>query len=59
MSFWQRLLVLVATVLVISLLFSVLWQWLFNFTVPGYVTGVVGGLAAVPVWDALKRAKPK
>lgn len=57
MSFWQRLLFLLAAVLAVSLLFSLLWQQLFNFALPAYVVGLVGGLTAVPVWDTLKRTK--
>jgi uncharacterized BrkB/YihY/UPF0761 family membrane protein len=59
MTFWQRLLALLVAVLVISLLFNMLWRWAFDFTPPAYVAGMVGGLIAVPVWDALKRIKPK
>ena len=59
MPFWQRILILLAAVLIISFLFNLLWHWLFNFMLPGYVIGVVGGLTAVPVWDALKRIKPR
>lgn len=59
MSFWQRFLVLLAAVLVVSLVFNLLWQQLFNFALPAYVIGVVGGLTAVPVWDTLKRAGRK
>ena len=55
MTFWQRLLALLLSVLAISLLFSMLWHRLFNFALPDYVAGMVGGLAAVLVWDALKR----
>jgi hypothetical protein len=59
MNFWQRVLALLVAVLVISLLFNMLWHWLFNFALPAYVSGLVGGMTAVPVWDALKRIKPK
>lgn len=59
MPFWQRILVLLVAVVVISFLFNLLWHSLFNFALPEYVTGVVGGLTAVPVWDGLKRIKPK
>jgi hypothetical protein len=59
MSFWQRFLALLAAVVVISLAVNLLWNWIFNFGLPPYISGVVGGLTAVPVWDALKRIKPK
>lgn len=58
MSFWQRFLILLVAVVLISLLINLLWNWIFNFGLPPYVSGVVGGLTAVPVWDVLKRIKP-
>ena len=59
MPFWQRTLVLVAAVIGVSVIFSVIWHTLFGFDLPGYIYGVVGGLTAVPLWDILKRAKPR
>jgi hypothetical protein len=34
-------------------------HYVFGFVLPAYVTGVIGGLTAVPLWDLLKRIKPK
>ena len=59
MPFWQRSLVLLAAVIAVSAIFSIIWHSLFGFSLPGYVSGVVGGLTAVPLWDMLKRIKPK
>ena len=59
MPFWQRLLILLIAIFAVSFLVDLLWQTLFGFALPTYVTGVVGGLTAVPVWDLLKRIKPK
>ena len=59
MPFWQRLLILLIAILAVSFLFDLLWQNLFGFSLPTYVTGVIGGLTAVPVWDLLKRIKAK
>ena len=59
MPFWQRSLVLVVAMLAISYVFGLIWQSVFGFNLPGYVSGVVGGLTAVPLWDLLKKAKPK
>ena len=59
MPFWQRLLILLIAILAVSFLVGLLWQNLFGFALPTYVTGVIGGLTAVPVWDLLKRIKPK
>lgn len=59
MPFWQRLLVLLIAILIVSFLFNQIWQYLVGFVLPSYVTGVIGGLTAVPLWDLLKRIKPK
>jgi hypothetical protein len=59
MVFWQRSLVLVAAIIAVSFIFGMIWQSLFNFSLPGYVSGVIGGLTAVPIWDFLKKFKPK
>jgi hypothetical protein len=37
---------------------SLLWALVFSFPLPSYVAGAIGGLAALPVWDFLKRIRP-
>jgi hypothetical protein len=56
---WQRLLITVAGMLVASYLVGLLWEGIFAFPVPSYVSGIVGGLAALPLWELLKRFRPK
>jgi ABC-type sugar transport system permease subunit len=55
MPLWQRLLITVATMLVTSFVAGLLWRWLFNTDIPSYLSGVVGGVSAVPIWELLKR----
>ena len=55
MPLWQRFLITVATMLVTSFIAGLLWRWLFNTDIPGYLSGVVGGVTALPVWELLKR----
>ena len=55
MPFWQRLLITLATMLVTSFLAGLLWRWLFNADIPSYLSGIVGGVTAVPVCELLKR----
>ena len=57
MPFWQRALILLAAMIVVSAAFGYVWFSVFNFRLPGYASGVVGGLTAVPVWEFLKRFK--
>ena len=59
MPFWQRSLVLLAAMMIVSFVFGMIWQSLFGFNLPSYASGVIGGLTAVPLWDLLKRIKPK
>jgi len=59
MPFWQRSLILLVSILAISFLVGLLWNSFFGFNLPSYVSGVIGGLTAVPLWDLLKRIKPK
>ena len=55
---WQRLLVTVAVMLITSYIVGLVWTALLNAAFPNYLAGLVGGLAALPVWDFLKRIRP-
>jgi hypothetical protein len=55
---WQRLLITIGAMLLASWVVGLIWQALFNFDLPSYGAGLVGGLAALPVWDFLKRIRP-
>ena len=59
MPFWQRLLFVVIAMLAVSFTVGLLSRTLFGFGLPDYASGVVGGLTAIPVWEFLKRVKPK
>ncbi len=45
--------------LLTSFLVGLLWQKIFDISLPSYLGGVIGGLTAVPVWEFLKRYKSK
>ena len=51
----HRFLITIAAVLVTSFVASLLWRYLFDTRIPGYLSGLIGGLAAVPVWEILKK----
>ncbi len=57
MALWKKLLITLVTMLVTSFLAGLLWRWLFNTDIPSYLSGAVGGLTAVPVWEFLKRVE--
>lgn len=55
---WQRLIITVIAMLAASYLIGLAWQWLFGFAMPSYIAGIVGGVAALPVWEFIKRIRP-
>jgi hypothetical protein len=59
MVFWQRLLVTVIVMLAAGFIAGFIWRSIFNLVMPSYLAGFVGGLTALPVWELLKRVKPK
>ena len=59
MAFWQRLLITVLVMLVTSFIVGTIWRSTFNMIIPSYIAGVIAGLAALPVWEFLKKIKPK
>lgn len=59
MPFWQRLLITLIAMLAVSFVVGLLWTRIFNFGLPSYAAGVIGGLTALPVWEFLKRVKKK
>ena len=58
LPFWQRLLITIAVMLLISYVAGVLCESLFGFPIPSYIAGAIGGLASIPTWDFLKRIRP-
>ena len=59
MPFWQRLLITLAAMLIVSFTIGFISRSLFGFGLPDYASGVVGGLTAIPLWEFLKRIKAK
>ena len=59
MPLWQRMLVTLIAMVVASLVVGLIWQQIFGFQLPSYLGGVIGGIAAVPVWEFLKRVGPR
>ncbi len=58
LPFWQRLLVTIGVMLLTSYLAGLLCQSVVGVPIPSYVAGAIGGLAALPTWDFLKRIRP-
>ena len=54
---WHRLLIVLVVMLAISFLAGRLWFSLFDFALPSYLAGVIGGFTALPVWELLRRIR--
>jgi len=59
MKLWQRLVLTIIAIVVVSIIISIIWNKLFGFGLPSYLGGVIGGLTAVPVWEFLRRVGPQ
>jgi hypothetical protein len=55
MNFWQRLLITVLAMLLVGFVAGQIWLSLFSLPMPSFLAGMVGGLTALPLWEALKR----
>jgi hypothetical protein len=58
LPFWQRLVITILVVIGISYLAGIIWLSIFGFALPSYASGIIGGLAALPLWEFLKRIRP-
>jgi uncharacterized YccA/Bax inhibitor family protein len=59
MPFWQRLLITLIAMVAASFVAGLIWRALFGFELPSYLAGVIGGLTSVPVWEFVKRVRPR
>jgi len=58
MPFWTRLIITFVAMLFVSVAVGYMWTAALGFALPGYVSGVIGGFTALPVWEFLKRVGP-
>jgi hypothetical protein len=42
-----------------SFVVGLIWSALLGFAIPSYLSGMIGGLTALPVWEFLRRVRPK
>ena len=57
MPLWQRMLITLAMMLLTSFAVGQLWHWMFSNDMPSYLSGVIGGITAVVVWEFMKRVE--
>ena len=54
MKLWKRALITLLAMVIASLVVSLLWRQTFDARIPGYLSGLVGGLSAVGIWELLR-----
>ncbi|MBU0751102.1 MAG: hypothetical protein KJ787_09950 [Gammaproteobacteria bacterium] len=59
MTPWHKLIITILAMLVASFAAGRLWFAAFDFAIPSYLAGMVGGLTAIPVWELLRRIGKK
>jgi hypothetical protein len=59
MPLWQRLLITVIAMVIVSFLAGMAWEGILGLRLPSYLAGIIGGLVAIPIWEFLKRVGPK
>jgi ABC-type thiamin/hydroxymethylpyrimidine transport system permease subunit len=55
MSLWQKLVITILTMLVAGFVAGLIWGNIFDVTMPSYLAGMVGGMAAILIWELLKK----
>lgn len=55
MKLWQRLLIALVAMFAASLIVGFVWARVFEPAMPPYLSGVVGGLAALATWELLRK----
>ena len=51
---WQRPIITIIAMLAASYLVGLLWQWAFGLPIPSYIAGIIGDVAALPIWEFIK-----
>lgn len=59
MPMWRRALITLAVIIIASYVVVSLLEALIGIRLPGYLAGVIGGLAGVPTWEFLRRNNQK
>lgn len=55
MRLWHKIMITIVAMLIASYLGGKLWLLAFDFVIPSYLAGMIGGLAAIPVWELMRR----
>lgn len=54
MSIWKRLLVTLVFMVLASFIAGLVWRGVFDVRMPSYLSGLVGGVFALAIWEFLR-----
>lgn len=57
-TIWQRLLITLIVLVLASFVAGLVWRDLFDARIPSYLSGLIGGITALAVWELL-RGRPR
>ena len=57
MTLGKRLLITLAAMVIASFVVGLMWRGLFDARIPSYLSGLVGGLSALAIWEVLRSKK--
>lgn len=59
MNLWHKIVITIVAMMIASFVGARLWLMAFDFVIPSYLAGMVGGLTAIPVWELMRRLSAK
>jgi len=57
MTLGKRLLITLVAMVIASFVIGLIWRGLFDARIPSYLSGLVGGLSALAIWEFLRSKK--
>ena len=57
MTLGKRLLITLAAMVIASFVVGLIWRGAFDARMPSYLSGLIGGLSALGMWELLRSKK--
>ena len=54
MTIWQRLLITLVFMVLASFIAGLVWRGMFDARIPSYISGLIGGVSALGIWELLR-----
>lgn len=54
MTIWKRLLITLLCMVLASFIVGLAWRGMFDARIPSYLSGLIGGVSALAIWELLR-----